>query len=324
MLCPACSREISDSARFCRHCRADLSEMGATSLSPLPAVAETVSVYCPACGVRISSTLRFCKSCGHRLATSLAERGGTAVDPLPLSRPIASPADSSPRVADPAPVTAEDEPFKAAPVEETWADPALAFDASPERTGAAWIVLITLLVAALGAGGWWWSQRQGFSDRAPLAAPAATPIPAVATPAAAPQPATVENTATPVAPVAPPAAPTVEANPPAAQTVAKKSAKSAGGHGRQEDGGGQGGRPAGRTGKDGGSGAGAGGGSSGIDSGSRARGPRLVSRLARRSQCMCPGSLLSARGMRRKGALETLPRPLGYVCRLSGIEQRRS
>ncbi|MBA3998366.1 MAG: hypothetical protein C0466_14535 [Candidatus Accumulibacter sp.] len=113
MRCPACTQEISDTAKFCRHCRIDLRQaLPADPAPPAPSV-EATSIPCPACATPIANSARFCKHCGERFETSAA--GSAAAPPQQVLPALATEplADRAP--SDAAPFAEEHSPAPSVP-----------------------------------------------------------------------------------------------------------------------------------------------------------------------------------------------------------------
>lgn len=68
--CPACNAVVSDTARFCSSCGAEIPEKAtAEPVVEAPASREV----CPDCGAERQEDARFCTSCGHDFKARAAE-----------------------------------------------------------------------------------------------------------------------------------------------------------------------------------------------------------------------------------------------------------
>lgn len=211
MLCPTCTQEISDTAKFCRHCRTDLRQILPADPAPFALSVEATSIPCPVCATPIANSARFCKHCGERFEISAA-----APDAFPpqeahsslATEPLATHTPSAPRLAE--------VPHSKPPVETPSPQSGLASDHAPENTPPPPVapenkleVFITaeastntpkkanitvivggaVLALALGGGGWWWSQQERMpaSPAMPESIPSTpTPVAAETLPAVAP------------------------------------------------------------------------------------------------------------------------------------------
>ena len=175
MHCPSCDQEVSDSAKFCRHCRADLRSAPEASTSS-----------CPNCASPVVRDAKFCKNCGYRLAAPVA--------PLPETTDL-----DQARVIEPLPPFVTPHPEV---MEQQWEAERKETPPSPLRSKKPMLIaLVAIAVIAIGAGGWWWSQQ----SKAPVSEQDASSTPPVAQAAATPTPATDATSADP-APSSAPAA----------------------------------------------------------------------------------------------------------------------
>ena len=67
--CPACNAVVSDTARFCSSCGAEIPELVVEPVAEAPVSRE----ICPNCGAVRQEGARFCTGCGHDFETKTAE-----------------------------------------------------------------------------------------------------------------------------------------------------------------------------------------------------------------------------------------------------------
>ncbi|MDO4389894.1 MAG: zinc ribbon domain-containing protein [Eubacteriales bacterium] len=67
--CPACNAVVSDTARFCSSCGAEIPELVVEPVAEAPVSRE----ICPNCGAERQEGARFCTGCGHDFETKTAE-----------------------------------------------------------------------------------------------------------------------------------------------------------------------------------------------------------------------------------------------------------
>ena len=67
--CPACNAVVSDTARFCSSCGAEIPELVVEPVAEAPVSRE----LCPNCGAVRQEGARFCTGCGHDFETKTAE-----------------------------------------------------------------------------------------------------------------------------------------------------------------------------------------------------------------------------------------------------------
>ena len=67
--CPACNAVVSDTARFCSSCGAEIPELVVETVAEAPVSRE----ICPNCGAERQEGARFCTGCGHDFETKTAE-----------------------------------------------------------------------------------------------------------------------------------------------------------------------------------------------------------------------------------------------------------
>ena len=67
--CPACNDVVSDTARFCSSCGAEIPELVVEPVAEAPVSRE----ICPNCGAERQEGARFCTGCGHDFETKTAE-----------------------------------------------------------------------------------------------------------------------------------------------------------------------------------------------------------------------------------------------------------
>ena len=67
--CPACNAVVSDTARFCSSCGAEIPELVVEPVAEAPVSRE----ICPNCGAVRQDGARFCTGCGHDFETKTAE-----------------------------------------------------------------------------------------------------------------------------------------------------------------------------------------------------------------------------------------------------------
>ena len=132
MHCPSCDQEVSDSAKFCRHCRADLRSAPEASTSS-----------CPNCASPVVRDAKFCKNCGYRLAAP--------VTPLPETTDL-----DQTRVIEPHPPLVTLRPEEEA---DSWEEKHTHPPSALRSKKPMLIALVVIAVIAIGAGGWWWSQQ---------------------------------------------------------------------------------------------------------------------------------------------------------------------
>lgn len=234
MRCPVCAQEISDAAKFCRHCRTDLRQVVPPTVNVAPSSVEAERISCPVCAAPHAPGARFCKSCGHRFEASavtpvlLPAVSPLAAAPIPdLVAPLAAPEPAvNPRLALNAQVAATTSSPRF--MTQTGGQSASVSVTPPQKSSAGLFALIAIVVAALGGGGWWWSQ-QAKEPVVTVAIQSSAPTPASVPVAPEPSPAALP--ADPVAPVAPPvvqaapeAAPVAQADASAALLAQKKAA----------------------------------------------------------------------------------------------------
>ena len=67
--CPACNAVVSDTARFCSSCGAEIPELVVEPVAEAPVSRE----ICPNCGAERQEGAQFCTGCGHDFETKTAE-----------------------------------------------------------------------------------------------------------------------------------------------------------------------------------------------------------------------------------------------------------
>jgi len=145
-VCPSCSRDVADGARFCGYCGARMhASVDAAAAQPSPPPDAAGYWICAACSVENKAGAGSCAACGAAKPIPLA---GGPPRPAPIITPrAAKPATGRPGVTAPTRTVQDLQPsVHAPPVANTPAAPAA------RASRARWVALAAALVAALAVG----------------------------------------------------------------------------------------------------------------------------------------------------------------------------
>lgn len=87
MICPNCNNDISDSARFCKHCGAQVVRERVAMATVPQETPVPPTACCSSCGAVLRPNAKFCASCGASVGGSQPPRQQVWQQPTPVHRP---------------------------------------------------------------------------------------------------------------------------------------------------------------------------------------------------------------------------------------------
>lgn len=86
MICPNCNNETSDTARFCKHCGAQVVRERVVTATVSQETPAPPAAFCSGCGAVLSTNAKFCAGCGASIEGSQSPRQQVWQQPAPAPR----------------------------------------------------------------------------------------------------------------------------------------------------------------------------------------------------------------------------------------------